>query len=171
MRIHRRLFYIVGVVGLAAIVAGLATGVINLSRQNQSAIVNETSYSGTVVGLKYTSTVAGKVPSPAPVASSGTASVPQLLISGGNVFCGTTCTASHVALNVTYAFNTSMAGSISIAVQVTASGGGGSTTLYLRQPAVATSGTIVIVWDAGTSAGGLTSVTLTIHQCSGSSCP
>ncbi len=170
-RIGRKVIYGATVAGVVALVTGLAIGVISLAHQNQNATGSYVSYGGTVTGLTYTSTVAGKVPNPAPAASTGTALSPQVLASGANIFCATTCTANDRSMNITYTFSTSMAGAIQITVQVTASAGSGSTTLYLRQASVATSGTVVIVWDVGTSTSALTDVTVTIHQCSGPTCP
>ncbi|MCI4349936.1 MAG: hypothetical protein L3K15_00240 [Thermoplasmata archaeon] len=156
---------------VVALFAGLTTGVISLGHQTQSATGNYVRYNGTVTGLTYTSTVAGHVPNPAPAASTGTALVPQSLGSGANGFCATTCTAGNRSVNVTYSFTASMAGAIQITVQVTASAGSGTATLYLRQAVLPTSGTIVVVWDVGTVASPLTDVNVTIHQCGPLTCP
>jgi hypothetical protein len=64
-----------------------------------------------------------------------------------------------------------MTGSVQIAIQVTATTGGGTTTLYYKQAGTAVAGTIVIYWDLGSASNSLTATTLTVQQCSGASCP
>ena len=167
----RQWVYGVSLAGLLALGTGLATGAISFSSNPQNANGSAVSYNGTVTGLKFTSVVAGAVPNPAPVASIGTAALPQSLGSGANVFCAKTCTAGHLALNVTYTFNSSMANAIQITITLTAASGGGTTVLYLRQALLPTSGTIVAVWDIGTTSSELTFVTASIHQCGLLTCP
>ncbi|HEV2317478.1 MAG TPA: hypothetical protein VGV89_07895 [Thermoplasmata archaeon] len=170
---HRGWLYVAALVAIVALVVGIGAGAFNLVWQQQRATGNETSYSGTVTGLSYTSTVAGILVAPVPAASTGSTLAPQSLAPGANVFCATTCTAAHRALNVTYSFSTSMAGSISVTVKVTTSGSSGTTTIYLRQSLFPTSGSIEVVWDVGAAASPLSLVTVTVHQCTGllGTCP
>ena len=170
-RVGRTLMVAASGVAATALLVGLATGLITLGHQNQSSTGDHISYSGVVTGLTYTSMVAGTVPSPPPAASTGTALVQQLLAGGANQFCASSCTGGNRSVNVTYSFSTSMGGAIQITVQVTASAGSGTSVLYLRQAVLATSGTIVIVWDVGTAVSLLTDVKVTIHQCGVVSCP
>jgi hypothetical protein len=170
-RWNRRVTYGVAAVAVALLLTGLTVAVIDLSTQSENAVGNYTEYNGVVAGLRYSSTVAGRVPNPAPGVSTGSALVPQFLSGGSNAFCGNSCVANHLALNVTYAFNASMAGAVQITIQVTSGGGTGSSILYLRQALVPTSGSVVIVWDIGTALSMLADVTITIHQCGPVTCP
>ncbi len=170
-RVSGKLIYGVTAASIVALVAGFAMAAIALTNTSQNGAGNFVSASGAVTGNTYTSTVLGATSNPAPAASTGTAGVPQAVVTGANAFCATTCTAGDFAQVVTYTFTVSMTGSIQISIQVTASVGGGSTTLYLKQAAAAVAGTIVITWDVGTASSSLTAVTLGLQQCSGATCP
>jgi hypothetical protein len=156
---------------IVALVAGFAIAAISLTNSAQNGAGNYVNASGAVTGVTYTSTVLGATSSPAPAASSGTAGAPQAVVTSTNAFCANTCTAGDFAQIVTYTFTTAMTGSIQITIQLTASVGGGSATLYLKQAATAVAGTIVITWDVGTATSSLTAVTLGLQQCSGATCP
>jgi hypothetical protein len=170
-RIAGRLIY--GVTGamVVALVAGFALATIALTNSSQNASGNYVSSAGAVTGVTYTSTVLGATSNPAPSASTGTGGAPQVVVTGANAFCANTCTAGNFAELTTYTFTTSMTGSILITYYVTASSGGGSTTIYLKQAGTAVAGTIVLTWDIGTTTSTLTSVTLSVQQCSGATCP
>ncbi|MCI4331674.1 MAG: hypothetical protein L3K19_07520 [Thermoplasmata archaeon] len=144
---------------------------ITLTNTTQTGEGNYVNSSGGVTGVTYTSTVLGATTNPAPSASSGSAGAPQAVVTAANAFCVNTCTAGDFAQVITYTFTTSMSGSILISVQVTASAGGGSGTLYLKQAGTAVGGTIVLTWDLGTGSSTLTAVTLGLQQCSGATCP
>ncbi len=170
-RIGGRLIYVATASAIFALIGGFAIASIGLTNSSQNAQGNFVSSAGAVTGVTYTSTVLGATTNPAPPASTGTAGAPQAVVAATNAFCATTCTAGDFAQVVTYTFTTSMTGSIQISIQVTASAGGGSTTLYLKQATVAVAGTIVITWDVGTATSTLTAVTLGLQQCSGATCP
>jgi molybdenum cofactor biosynthesis enzyme len=171
-KISRRTIYIGTVIAMVAMVGGFALATIGISNSAQNAEGNYISSSGAVTGLTYTSTVLGAVSNPAPSAGTGSASAPAAVVSGTNTFCvSSTCTAGDPAQTVTYTFTTSMSGSIQIEITVTATSGGGTYTLYEKQATTATSGTLVLVWDMGTSTNTITAVTLAAQQCSGATCP
>jgi hypothetical protein len=170
-RINGKLIYGVTAASILALVAGFAMASISLTSSTQNASGNYVQSSGAVTGVTYTSTVLGATSNPAPAASTGTAGAPQAVVSGANVFCANTCTAGDFAQIVTYTFTNSMAGAIQITIQLTASVGGGSATLYFAQAATAVGGTIVLTWDAGAATSSLTAVTLGLQQCSGATCP
>ena len=172
-RIGGRLIYGVTAATVFALIAGFAIASISLTASSQNAGGNFVSSNGAVTGLTYTSTVLGATSNPPPAASSGSAATPQALVANANSFCATTCVAGHFAEVVTYTFTTSMTGSIQILIQVTATPGNGTATLYLKQAATAVGGTIVLTWDAGNATATLTAVTLVDQQCvgAGGSCP
>jgi hypothetical protein len=171
-RIPGRTIYAATILAMLGLVGGYALATISITASTQTGEANYISAGGAITGLSYTSTVLSMTSNPAPAASTGTSSAPQLLLIGANAFCANTCTAGDVAEIVTYTFTTSFAGAAQIKMQVTASSGGGSTTFYLAQAVVAVSGTIVLTWDMGTSTSTITAVTLTAQQCSSStSCP
>lgn len=170
-RISGRVIYGLTGAAIIAMIAGFAIASISLTSTTQNASGNYVNASGGVTGVTYTSTVLGATSNPAPSASTGTGGAPQAVVSGANAFCANTCTAGDFAEVVTYTFTTSMAGSIQISIQVSASAGGGSTTIFLKQAATAVGGTIVLTWDLGNSSSTLTSVTLGLQQCSGATCP
>ncbi|MCI4331675.1 MAG: hypothetical protein L3K19_07525 [Thermoplasmata archaeon] len=151
-------------------IAGIAIGAITLSAATESATGDYTGFAGTVTGLTFESTVVGFVPTPPPSASSGTPLIPQLLGAGPNVFCATTCLAGNLALNETYSFSSSLSGAIQITVTIVAGALSGSVTVDLRQ-LLPVSGTIVVMWDLGSSAAALTAVKATLHQCGALTCP
>ncbi|MCI4319843.1 MAG: hypothetical protein L3K23_06915 [Thermoplasmata archaeon] len=170
-RINGKLIYGVTAASILALIAGFAMASISLTTTTQNATGNYVNASGAVTGVTYTSTVLGATSSPAPAASTGTGAAPQAVAAGANAFCANTCTAGDFAQVVTYTFTTSMAGSIQINIQVTATVGGGVATLYLKQAGAAVAGTIVITWDVGSATSSLTAVTLGLQQCSGATCP
>jgi hypothetical protein len=170
-RIEGRTIYVATAATILALIGGFTIGSIGLTNSTQNASGNFVSSSGAVTGVTYTSTVLGATSNPAPSASTGSAGAPQVVVTGANNFCANTCTAGDFAQIVTYTFTTSMTGSIQISIQVTASSGGGSATIYLKQAGTAVGGTVVLTWDVGTSTSTLTAVTLGVQQCSGATCP
>lgn len=170
-RMAGRTIYIATVATILAMIGGFTIASIGLTNSSQNAQGNYVSSSGAVTGLTYTSTVLGATSNPAPAAPTGSAGAPQAVVTGSNAFCANTCTAGDFAQVVTYTFTTSMTGSIQFTVSATASSGGGSTTIYLKQAGTAVSGTIVFTWDLGTSTSTLTAITLGAQQCSGATCP
>jgi hypothetical protein len=153
------------------VVAGVAVGAISLSATTEYARGDYSGFNGAVPGVGFSSTVAGTVPNPPPVASTGSGLLPQFLAPGANVFCASTCIAGDVSLNETYAFTTTLSGAIQITVAITAGGVIQSVTLDLRQSLLPTFGVVVVEWDLGTSISALTAVTGTLHHCSGLTCP
>lgn len=153
------------------LLVGFSAVALTLSTASQTAVGDRVTYSGTVTGLTFYSIAPGLVPNPVPSASTGTNVVQQFLGSGSNIFCGATCTAGHHAVNVTYSFTTALAGAIELNFTLHWSTGSASAHVYLRQAVLPTSGTIVVVWDVGTSAPFLTSATVTEYQCALLSCP
>ncbi|MCI4368657.1 MAG: hypothetical protein L3K09_03745 [Thermoplasmata archaeon] len=171
-RISGKVIYGATAVGIFALIGGFAIASISLTSSTQNASGNYVSSSGGVTGVTYTSTVLGATTNPAPSASTGTGGAPQAVVAGANAFCASaSCTAGDFAQVVTYTFTVSMTGSIMITIQVTASAGGGTSTLYLKQAGSAVAGTIVLTWDVGTATSTLTAVTLGVQQCSGATCP
>jgi hypothetical protein len=170
-RIKGRIIYGITVATILALLAGFTMGSITLTNTSQNGAGNYVNANSGITGVTYTSTVLGATTNPAPSASSGSAGAPQAVVTGANAFCLNSCTAGDFAQVVTYTFTTSMAGSILITVQVTASAGGGSDTIYLKQAGTAVAGTVALTWDLGTGSSTLTAVTLGIQECSGATCP
>lgn len=167
-RIGGRAIYVGTIVAILALVAGFVAASVAISNSTQNAEANYVNASGAVTGLSYTSTVLTSVTA-SPVASTGTATAPQTLSSGSNVFCATTCANGDPSEDVTYTFTTSMTGAIEINLNVIA-GATTTTSLYLQQPGTAVSGSIVIVTDVGAASSTISSVTVTAQQCA-TSCP
>ena len=172
-RVHGRAIYLATIVAIFGLVGGFALASIALSTTSQNAEGNYVNSAGSVTGLTYSSTVLSATASPAPGASTGSATTPQTVAAGTNAFCANTCTANDYAEIITYAFTTSMTGSVEITVHVSTSASTGTATIYLAQATTATSGTIVITWDLGSASLTLNSVTLTAQQCTGAAgaCP
>ncbi len=171
-RIGGKAIYGATAVTVVALIAGFAIATISLTSSSQSASGNYVSSLGAVTGLTYTSTVLGATSNPAPSASTGSAGAPEAVVTGTNAFCASaSCTAGDFAQLITYTFTTSMTGSIQITIFVTASAGGGSATIYLKQAVIAVGGTMVLTWDLGSATSTLTAVTLSDQQCSSATCP
>ena len=169
-------FYAATIFAMVALTAGFVLGAITLGTSTQNGQGNLVTASGAVQGLTYTSTVLGATPTAVPPASTGTAAAPQALVAGANPFCANACVAGDFAETVTFSFTSTapaFAGSamITITVSTGAPATGGTTTLFLKQAAVAVTGTIVVTWDLGAGGGTINSVTLTAQQCTGATCP
>ena len=168
---RRTTIFVATAAAIVALTAGFALASIALTNSSQQAGGNYVSATGAVTGLTYTVTVLGATTNPAPAAPSGTAGSPQAVAAGANALCLNTCTAGDLAEEVSYTFTTSMTGSVQITIQVTASAGGGTTTLYVKQAATAVAGTLLLTWDLGSASSTLTAVTLADQQCATATCP
>ena len=168
-RIGGKAIYAGTMVAILALVAGFVAASVSISNSSQSAQGNFISANGAVTGLTYTSTVLSSVTG-SPAASTGTASAPQALASGANIFCATTCTNGNPSEEVTYTFTASLSGAIMINLNVIAASTT-TTTVYLAQAGTPVAGTIVLVTDVGSGTSTISSVTVTAQECSGATCP
>ena len=171
-RISEKAVFVATILAMLGLVGGYALATISVTASTQNGIANYVSAGGSITGFTYSSTQLKTVATPAPSASTGTATAPQSLLVVLDAYCANTCTSGDIAEIVTYAFTTSFSGAVQITIQVTASSGGGSATLYLAQATVAVAGSITITWDLGTSTATITAVSVTAQQCSSSTtCP
>ncbi|MCI4324168.1 MAG: hypothetical protein L3K03_09215, partial [Thermoplasmata archaeon] len=103
--------------------------------------------------------------------------VPVAVAAGTNTYCAASaCTAGDPAQVVTYTFTGGAGGWVAgTAVQINIVIGGTpiSTTIYVKEPAVAVSGTIVIYGDLGAGTVTFTGTALSIQLCTGAgtTCP
>ena len=171
-RISEKAVYVATILAMLGLVGGYALATISVTASTQNGIANYVSAGGSITGFTYSSTQLKAVGTPAPSASTGTATAPQSLIAVLDAYCANTCTTGDLAEIVTYSFTTSFSGAVQIALQVTASSGGGSATIYLAQATIAVTGSITITWDLGATTSTITSVSATAQQCSSSTtCP
>jgi hypothetical protein len=171
-RVQGRLVYFATLVGVLALVGGFALATFTTTSSQLYAQGDYVSAAGNVAGLTYTSVQLTSTSNPAPSASTGTNSAPQVLATSANDVCANTCVAGDFALVVTYTFTTSFSGAAQFTIQASAGAASGSETIYVGQASTAVGGTIVVTWDLGTTALTITAVTLTDQQCSSStSCP
>lgn len=168
---RRKLVYTATAAAVIALVAGFALAAITLNNATQSGGGTYVNASGQVAGITYSTTLLSATPNPAPSASTGTGAAPQALAAGANAFCANVCTSGDLSETTTYNVAPAFAGSIMITMTVTATAGGGTTTLYLKAAAGATS--IVVTWDMGTGGATISAVTVTDQACTGAggTCP
>jgi hypothetical protein len=175
-RISGKLLYAATFVTLLALITGFVLASITINASTQNAQGNYVNAAGGVPGLVYTSTVLSAVIG-APTTTIGTGAAPVAVATGANSYCAAaTCTAGDPAQVVTYTF-TGGAGAwvagTAVQINIVIGGTAISTTIYLKEPAAAVSGTIVIYGDLGTGTITFTATTLSVQLCTGAgtTCP
>jgi hypothetical protein len=175
-RISGKLLYAATFVTLLALISGFVLASITISSTSQNASGNYVNAAGSVPGLVYTSEVLAAVVG-TPTTVIGTGAAPVAVATGANDYCAAaTCTTGDPAEVVTYTFTGGAAAWVAgTALEITIVVGGTlvSATLYLKEPAVAVSGTIVLVGDLGTGSSTITGTTLSSQLCTGAgtTCP
>jgi hypothetical protein len=177
-KITRRTAYVGTVVAILLMAGGfaLASSGILLNHGTQNGTGQNTAAAGPIVGVTYGGTELNVTNTQTVTLQSGLGSSASAvhLAAGVNAFCMTaTCTDGDFSEQVTYAYTTSFAGAMLINLYVGTSAGSGQATLVVAQSSPASAGTILMVWDLGTSTVTVNSLTVTLYQCTGAgnTCP
>jgi hypothetical protein len=177
-KLTRRSAYVGTVVALFVMVGGfaIATSGILLSHSTQNGTGQNTAGNGAVTGVTYGGTELNVTNTQTTTLQTalGSSSSPIHLAAGQNAFCmNANCVDGDFSEQVTYTFTTSFTGTMLVNLYVGTSAGSGQDTLVVAQSNPASAGTVLLVWDLGTSTVTVTSLTVTVYQCTGAggTCP